>query len=258
MMRMSFKTMIVAVALIAGATADANAQGLSDLLKGLGRNDGGISSTIGNALQGIFTKTDLTLDDLVGEYESTGPAVAFKSENFLQKAGGIAGAAALETKLQPYYEQYGMIGMPLKIDKDATITLMVKRIKLNGTVIRNDGDGTFTFNIMVAGMKIGQFTAYVQKTGRDLDLMFDATKLKELISMVGKFSGSKLTASLSTLLDSYEGACMGFKMSYKGGGMDSPTTTSPGSSSSGSTTNGSSDTTSDPIGSLFELLNRRK
>ena len=42
-------------------------------------------------LEGIFTKTNLEIADLVGEYESAGPAVSFKSDNFLQKAGGIAG-----------------------------------------------------------------------------------------------------------------------------------------------------------------------
>lgn len=77
----------------------ASAQSIGDLLKGLGQGSSDIGSTIGNALQGIFTKTDLTIEDIVGEYVSTGPAVAFKSDNFLQKAGGIAGAAALETKL---------------------------------------------------------------------------------------------------------------------------------------------------------------
>ena len=52
----------------------ANAQSIGDLLKGLGQGSSDIGSTIGNALQGIFTKTDLTIEDIVGEYVSTGPA----------------------------------------------------------------------------------------------------------------------------------------------------------------------------------------
>jgi len=249
---MKIKALLMAVALLCGVTADA--QSLGDLLKGLGKGGSDIGSTIGNALQGIFTKIDLTLEDLVGEYKSTGPAVVFKSDNFLQKAGGIAGAAALETKLQPYFEQYGMIGMPLVIGKDANFSLTVKRIKLTGVVTRNDADGTFTFSVMVAGkMKIGRFTAYIQKSGKDIDLMFDATKLKELISTVGKFTGSKLTTTAAKLLDSYEGACIGFKMSYTGsadGGSGAEDAVN--SKGSDSTSSGSA------LDNLMNILNRRK
>lgn len=237
----------------------ANAQSIGDLLKGLGQGSSDIGSTIGNALQGIFTKTDLTIDDLVGEYVSTGPAVAFKSDNFLQKAGGIAGAAALETKLQPYFDQYGMIGMPLVIDKDANFTLTVKRIPLSGTIARNESDGTFTFTVMVGGkMKIGRFTAYIQKSGRDLDLMFDATKLKELISTVGKFSGSRLTSTLAKILDSYEGATIGFKMQNTSTTSGSASGTSTGTDTTGTKTGTDSATSGSPLDNLRNILNRRK
>ena len=100
---MSLKTILIALAILWGANV--NAQGLGDLLKGLGGGNGDIGSTIGNLVEGVFTRTNLTLADLTGDYESQGPAVAFKSDDLLKKAGGIAGAEALETKLKPYYEQ---------------------------------------------------------------------------------------------------------------------------------------------------------
>ena len=65
---MRLKTIFIAVALLWGATV--HAQGLGDLLKGLG----GSGSTIGNLVEGVFTKTNLTLADLVGDYTSEGPA----------------------------------------------------------------------------------------------------------------------------------------------------------------------------------------
>ena len=79
------KVSLVALALMAGATA--NAQGLSDILKGLGGAGGDVSSTIGNLIEGVFSKSDITLEDLVGDYVSTGPAVTFKSDNFCRKQG---------------------------------------------------------------------------------------------------------------------------------------------------------------------------
>lgn len=237
-----------AIMLMAGASAQA--QSFGDLLKGLGSTGGDITSTIGNLVEGIFTKSDLTLEDLVGSYESDGPAVAFKSDNFLQKAGGIAGAAAVETKLQPYYEQYGLIGMPMTIDSDGNFTLAVKKLKLSGLVTKNnDEDGTFTFNIKMAGMTVGKFTAYVEKSGSNLNVMFDATKLKDFISLVSKYTGSSMTKALGSILDSYEGMCVGFKMKSTGKAASSTSATQ------------SSDNAGDAgsaIGSLRDLLNRKK
>ncbi|MDE5887626.1 MAG: DUF4923 family protein [Muribaculaceae bacterium] len=242
---MKIKTLLVAFLLVCGISAQA--QSISDILRGLGGNSGSGNSTVstvGNLLEGIFTRTDLTLADLVGEYQSAGPAVTFKSDNFLQKAGGVAGAAALETKLQPYYEQYGLTGMPLTIDGDGNFTLSVKGIKLSGVVTPGTEKGTFIFNIMVAkALKLGKFTAYVQKSGKNLDLMFDATKLKQLISTVAKFTGSKLASGLGTLLDSYDGACIGFQMNYTG-----TASTRTGNAPADSTANSSG------IGSLLNLI----
>lgn len=246
MLKSIITSFFICVALSAGAQSS-----VGDILKGIGQGGNDIGSTIGNAIQGVFTKTDLTIDDIVGEYVSTGPAVAFKSDNFLQKAGGIAGAAALETKLQPYFEQYGMIGMPLVIDKDANYSLTVKRLKLTGTVTRNESDGTFSFSVIIGGMmQVGRFKAYIQKSGRDIDLMFDATRLKELISVVGKFTGSTLTSTLAKLLDSYEGATIGFKMSA--------TNTKGNTSGSSSAEQSDSSATGSALDRLRDLLNRRK
>ncbi len=256
---MKIKALFIALALMLGATAQA--QGLGDLLNGLGgsssNGDNGLGSTISNVLSGVFAKSDLTLEDIVGEYVSDGPAVSFKSDNFLQKAGGIAGAAALETKLQPYYEQYGLIGMPLTIDNDGNFSLTIKGVKLSGTVEAKDNKGEFKFTVMIAGtIKVGKFTAYIMKSGKNIDLMFDATKLKDLISTVGKFTGQKIVSSMTKLLDSYDGANIGFKMKYTGSGQDSSTPAS-------------SDAATDSVGSgasgegsgldnLFNILNSRK
>ncbi len=247
------KTLFVAVAiLMAGATAQA--QSLGDILGGLGNSSGqqsGLGGTIGNVLSGIFTKSDLTLEDIVGEYVSDGPAVTFKSDNFLQKAGGIAGAAALESKLQPYYEQYGLTGMPLTIESDGTFTMKIKGIPLSGTVEAKDNQGEFKFVVKALGsVKIGQFTAYIQKSGKNIDLMFDAKKLKDFISAVGKFSGIKLASTMSKLLDSYEGANIGFSM--RNTGSSSSTGTPAEASDSTSTGQGSG------LDNLFNILNNRK
>lgn len=201
---------MLAIALMTGMCA--NAQSLGDLLKGIGGSGSDVGSTIGNLVEGIFTKSDLQVSDLVGEYKSEGPAVTFKSDNFLKKAGGIAGAAALESKLKPYYEKYGLTGMTLAVDTAGNFSMNIKGLKLSGDITAKDGKGEFAFNIKALGMKVGQFTAYVQKSGNNLDLMFDATKLKSFISTVTRLTGSKMASTVGSVLDSYDGMCVGFKM----------------------------------------------
>lgn len=207
---------MIMVGVLMGASAFVvNAQSLSDILGSLGK--GNSSSSSGNILtsviEGVFTKSNLTVQDLVGEYKSEGPAVTFQSENFLQKAGGIAGAAAIESKLNPYYEQYGLNNMTLTIDENANFTMKIKALSLKGTVSKNDGEeGTFNFSFQVLGINLGSFKAYVEKSGSTLKLMFDATKLKTFISSIAKLTGNSMASTLASILDSYEGCCVGWRM----------------------------------------------
>lgn len=205
----------LAVALITVLSViGANAQNLGDILGNLGgsNSSGNVGNILGNVIEGVFSTSNLTVADLVGEYQSEGPAVTFKSENFLQKAGGIAGAAAIESKLQPYYEQYGLNNMTLTVDSAANFTMKIKALSLKGTITQDAAEGNFNFNFNVMGISLGKFTAYIEKSGSTLKLMFDATKLKSFISTVAKFTGNSMASALASILDSYEGACIGWKM----------------------------------------------
>ena len=231
--------------LIGASTIGMNAQSLGDLLGGLGKGNTG--DIIGSVIEGVFTKSNLTVEDLVGDYTSEGPAVTFKSENFLQKAGGIAGSATIESQLKPYYEKYGLTGMTLSIDKEANYTMKIKGISLKGTISKNDAEeGTFNFSFNVMGMNLGKFTAYVEKSGSTLKLMFDASKLKDFISAVAKVTGNSMAKAVGTILDSYDGACIGFKMVSTGSQNDN------GNSSD----NGTNSAVSSGIDALKKVLNK--
>lgn len=221
------------------STMAMNAQNLGDILGGLGgKNSGDI---IGSLIEGVFTKTNLTLDELIGEYVSQGPAVTFKSESLLQKAGGLAGASKIESELKPYYEKYGLTGMTLTVDSTYNFSMKVKGIGIPGEITKND-DGTFEFHFKVLGIKIGSFTAYIEKSGSTLKLMFDATKLKNLLSQIVKLTGNSMATTVATILDSYEGACIGFRM------VSTQQNNSSGTGNSGS---------SDVVNKLKDILNKR-
>ncbi len=187
----------------------ANSQGLSDIF------NGGLGNTIGNAIEGVFSSSDISIADMEGEWTSDGPTVCFQGEGFLKKAGGVAAAAAVETKLAPYYEQYGLNNAKLTVTSDGKFTLVVKNLKLNGTITQASGaqPGVFLFNFSALNMKLVSVTTYVEKTSRSMDVMFDVTKLKKLLSAVAQFSGSQIVKTASGILDSYEGLCAGFHFS---------------------------------------------
>lgn len=191
-----------------------NAQSISDILGKLGGGDA--SSTIGNLVEGVLSKSDLKVEDLQGSWKATGPAVCFKGDNFLKKAGGAAASATIETKLKPYYTKYGLTGATLTVNKDGTFELNIKKLKLSGTVeLATGGDkGVFVFNFKAMGkVNLGKITTYVQKTSRTMDVMFDASKLMKIVEAVAKYSNISIAKTLSSLLSSYDGMCVGFAMS---------------------------------------------
>lgn len=213
--------LIAVMLLMLGSVA--SAQGVQDVLGGLlnGNNNSGNdgNSTLTNLIEGVFSRSNISTQDMMGIWKSNGPAVAFKSDNLLKKAGGLAAAAKIEKELSKYYKQYGLNGVSLTVNADATFEMKFnKLITLKGTITQsNEGKGIFLFNFKAFGsMKLGSLTTYVQKTSSSMDVMFDATKLKNLISSVAKLTGNTLAKSFGSLLDSYEGLCVGFRFDKTG------------------------------------------
>ncbi len=183
----------------------ANAFKLSDLLAGLSGN------TVTDFIEGVFSTSDITVADMAGEWTVDGSAVAFQSENFLKKAGGVAAATAAKEKLDPYFKKYGLTGGVFTIETDGTFSYRMKRMTVHGTIVK-EKDGNFTFHFTALGaLNIGSMTAYVQKTSQSLDIMFDATQLKSIMDIAAKFTGSKLASAAVSILNSYDGMCVGFR-----------------------------------------------
>ena len=236
---------------------NASAQGIGDILKGLG-GASGKGDILNSIIDGVFSSSNITVQDIVGTYTSEGPAVTFKSDNLLQKAGGIAATATIESKLKPYYDKYGLNGMTVTIDADSKFTMKIKKLPISGTIEKNEGDGTFQFKISLLGNT--SITTYIEKSGNTLKLMFDAKKLMDLISAVAKISGNSLASTAGSILSSYDGACVGFKLVKTGDAPGSTNNNSSTNSNSETTTNSSSSgsSPSDVVNGLMNILNKKK
>lgn len=206
-----FRIAIVFAAMILACSNMTNAQSLQDLLGKLGSGD--TKETVGNLLEGIFSSSNLSVQDLQGNWLATGPAVAFQGDNFLKQAGGKAAGAAIETKLKPYYQKYGLTGATLTIDNAGNFQLKIKKLTLKGTVTETGEKGVFEFNFsVVSKINLGKVKTYVQKTSSTMDVMFDASKLMTIIDAVAKYSNISAAKTLSSLLNSYDGLCVGFAL----------------------------------------------
>lgn len=177
---------------------------------------GGTGSKLGNLLGNILSSSKVSVKQLTGKWSYSAPAVSFKSDNLLQKAGGIAAATALEGKLEPYYRRAGLTAMTLTVEADSTFTMKVGKVSLKGN-LEPAAEGSAANFVMHFGMggklNVASMDAYIEMSGSNqMSLMFDVSKLTTLVDMCASLTGSATAKGLSSLLKSYDGVCAGFKM----------------------------------------------
>lgn len=220
------KILLAAVIAFAVSGSAYAAPDLTDLLRGaagaVGGNSEDSSSKGGDLINGIkgavedmIGKTNLTAADIAGDWKYSAPAVSFRSDNLLKKAGGAAAAGVIEGKIEPYYKKLGVEKLTGHFTAEGEFTLNIGKAKLDGTFEPLEGvDGAnFVFNIK-AGKKLplGKFNAEIKKTGRKMTLTFDASKLISLLNTVAQISGQGSLKTVASMLNSYEGLNLGFEL----------------------------------------------
>lgn len=195
---------------------------LKSILEGLkgskdNSSDSG-GSVLGGILGNLLSSDKISIQSMSGTWTYNAPAVSFKSDNLLMKAGGSAAASNIESKLAPYYKTAGLENMTLTVNNDSTFTMKLRTTTLKGTisaVTDKDSQANFIFNFQVAGkINIGKMDTYVTMSGNSsMSLMFDVSKLATIIEKVATLSGNSTAKSISGLLNNYDGICAGFKLS---------------------------------------------
>lgn len=196
------------------ATSDAGSAVAGILGAVLGGNSNSSSSACSSIINGIlnnvigsgtFSKQDLCAHT----WKYSKPGCAFTSENLLAKAGGEFAANKVEEKLGEYYSKFGFSGSNtyFTFKTDGTFAA-----KIDG----KSWQGNYTFDekthaIQMKGLLLSM-SGYATKTTNGISLLFDQTKLLNLIKTMGALKGSSTLSAIGTIANNYDGMRVGFEM----------------------------------------------
>ena len=189
-----------AVAGILGAVLGGNSNSSSSA--GSSIINGILNNVIGS---GTFSKQDLCAH--IWKYSK--PGCAFTSENLLAKAGGEIAANKVEEKLGEYYSKFGFSGSNtyFTFKTDGTFAA-----KIDG----KSWQGNYTFDEMTHAIQMKglllSMSGYATKTTNGISLLFDQTKLLNLIKTMGALKGSSTLSAIGTIANNYDGMRVGFEM----------------------------------------------
>lgn len=182
-------------AVLGGNSNSSNSAG-SSIINGI------LNNVIGS---GTFSKQDLCAHT----WKYSKPGCAFTSENLLAKAGGEIAANKVEEKLGEYYSKFGFSGSNtyFTFKTDGTFAA-----KIDG----KSWQGNYTFDekthaIQMKGL-ILSMSGYATKTTNGISLLFDQTKLLNLIKTMGALKGSSTLSAIGTIANNYDGMRVGFEM----------------------------------------------
>lgn len=254
----------LAFALLTGASA--SAFDLSGLLGGKSddseqSSEGSGSSildALGGFVQNVTANNKFSVDDLVGTWEYSSPAVTFQSDDALKKIGGAGAAGVVESKLEPYYSQFGLNQVVLTVESDHTFTMKLRFAQLKGSIEKND-EGMLEFTFSAFGkVKLGTVKACATKSMNMLNITFDAQRLIAILDKVASVAKVSTLSTLSQLLTSYDGIYIGFKLKQTAKGSAASTSTTTTTTTDGDDSDNASGSASDRASSILERLGKGK
>ena len=181
---------------VMGGSSNSSSSAGSSIINGI------LNNVIGS---GTFSKQDLCAHT----WKYSKPGCAFTSENLLAKAGGEIAANKVEEKLSEYYSKFGFSGSNtyFTFNTDGTFAA-----KIDG----KSWQGNYTFDekthaIQMKGLLLSM-SGYATKTTNGISLLFDQTKLLNLIKTMGALKGSSTLSAIGTIANNYDGMRVGFEM----------------------------------------------
>ena len=173
-------------------------------------SNGGTTDDLLSGITSIFSdKKVATIDDLVGEWAYTEPAVVFMSENLLKKAGGKLASSAIEKTIETQLNKVG-------ITKGAMKMTFTRNGRFTQTIAGRCLRGTFTIKgkevVLKYAGEIKQLVGTTQVDGNDLLIVMDASKMLTYLKAIGSISGNASLKTATSLLGSMDGMLCGLRL----------------------------------------------
>ena len=173
-------------------------------------SNGGTTDDLLSGITSIFSdKKVATIDDLVGEWAYTEPAVVFMSENLLKKAGGKLASSAIEKTIETQLNKVG-------ITKGAMKMTFTRNGRFTQTIAGRRLRGTFTIKgkevVLKYAGEIKQLVGTTQVDGNDLLIVMDALKMLTYLKAIGSISGNASLKTATSLLGSMDGMLCGLRL----------------------------------------------
>lgn len=173
-------------------------------------SNGGTTDDLLSGITSIFSdKKVATIDDLVGEWTYTEPAVVFMSENLLKKAGGKLASSAIEKTIETQLSKVG-------ITKGAMKMTFTRNGRFTQTIAGRRLRGTFTIKgkevVLKYAGEIKQLVGTTQVDGNDLLIVMDASKMLTYLKAIGSISGNTSLKTATSLLGSMDGMLCGLRL----------------------------------------------
>ena len=173
-------------------------------------SNGGTTDDLLSGITSIFSdKKVATIDDLVGEWTYTEPAVVFMSENLLKKAGGKLASSAIEKTIETQLSKVG-------ITKGAMKMTFTRNGRFTQTIAGRRLRGTFTIKgkevVLKYAGEIKQLVGTTQVDGNGLLIVMDASKMLTYLKAIGSISGNASLKTATSLLGSMDGMLCGLRL----------------------------------------------
>lgn len=184
----------------------ASAQSLTDLLKKVTTNE-----TVKNVVENV-TGTVIPVD-IKGTWTYSGTAVKFESDDLLKSTAASLAATQVEEKLDSYVAKVGIkagtFSFTFNEDKSFAATVKGKSFHGNYTISEDYKTLSLTFGTAIS---LKPFTAAISVTDAQLDLLFEADRLLELLGKLTASSSNSTLKAISTIVNQYDGMKLGLEL----------------------------------------------
>lgn len=204
-MKRTFRNILIAAAIcLCGQVA--SAQSLKGLLQKATSNE-----TVKSVVENVTGTTGTA--DITGTWTYSGTAVKFESDGALKNAAASVAATQVEKKLDEFAGKVGLKAGTFSFTFNANNSFSAKVLgkTFNGTYSLNKE--THVLSIKFGNMFGGKaFTSTVSASASQLDMLFSADKLLELIGNLTEKSNDATLKSIGTLAKQYNGMKLGLEL----------------------------------------------